>query len=97
MALTAVSNKDIFKRLNRAGISGAIQATQILQAAKLFIASELPELTDSIEPLYLRETTLVVRCHNSVAAQLLKQQQQELLEYINQVSGIGITQLYFRV
>lgn len=97
MALTSVSHKDIFKRLNRAGISGAIQATQVLQAATLFVASEFPELANDIEPLYVRDATLVLRCHNSVAAQLLKQRQAELQEYILQVSGTSIYQLYFKV
>lgn len=97
MTLTALSHTDIIKRLNRAGITGVVQATQALQAVKLFMASELPELADSVEPLYVKDTTLVLRCHNSVAAQLLKQQQTEVLRYIQQVSGTNITQLYFRV
>lgn len=97
MALTALSQKDIIKRLNRAGISGSVQATQALQAVQLFIEGELPELVGVIEPLYVRQTILMLRCHNSVASQLLKQRETELITYINQACGITITQLYFRV
>ena len=97
MALRAVSRYDILKRLNRAGVAGSVQAAEVLQAVQLFVASELPEAINSIEPLYVKDYTIVVRSHSAVAAQALKQRQEELLQSINKACNTKITQLYFRV
>ncbi len=97
MALTAVSRNDIIKRLNHSGLSGKVQATQVVEAAKLFFNSELPSITELVEPLYLRQSTLILRSRNSIAAAEVKAKEPELIQYLNQSCGTAIQRLYFQV
>lgn len=98
MALKKITSNDITKRLNRAGITGAVYASQALEAARLFIQSELPQAGSlDLEPTAVRSGVLIVRSGNPAAAQRLKEREDDLLEYVSQVSGVKANRLQFRV
>ena len=98
MGLQKLSNNDITHGLNRAGITGAVKASQALEAARLFIQSELPQSTPGeLTPAAIKSGVIVVKSQNPAAAQRLKEREEELLEYVTAVSGIPAKRLQFRI
>jgi hypothetical protein len=97
MTLQRLTEGDILKHLNKSGLSQKVQASQAMEAFRLFVQSELPEVNaEDIEPLFIRHDTLVVRTHIPAVAQLLKDNEEELLSYLNASSNVHVTALRFR-
>lgn len=97
MSLQRLTERDIIKHLNKSGLSQKVQASQALEAFKLFVQSELPDVNpEDVEPLFIRHNALVVRTHVPAIAQLLKDRQEELLSYINASTNVRVTDLRFR-
>lgn len=97
MTLQRLTEGDILKHLNKTGLSQKVQASQAMEAFRLFVQSELPGINqEDIEPLFIRHNTLVVRTHVPAVAQLLKDNETELLLYLNQSSNAHVTALRFR-
>lgn len=92
-----LSRQDIIKQLRRSGVEDTVLTHQALTAARLYFRSELPELQQSIEPLFIKQQTLMLRCTNSTIAQVIVSQQQKVLNYIFQVSGLHVTRIQFRI
>ncbi|MFA5995994.1 MAG: hypothetical protein WCW27_02050 [Patescibacteria group bacterium] len=97
MALLALQQHDIIKRLNRAGVTETVRAAQVIEATKLFISSELPDYHNELIPQYVRQQVLVIQSANSIAAHLLKQQETLLFQYIKQACSVTIQRLQFKI
>lgn len=88
---------DFLKRLRHAGIAGQVQATQALEAFRLYVMSEFPTMTTAdFEPLFVRSQQLVVRSTNAAFMQAVKDQEEEILRYIKQATGITVVAIRFR-
>lgn len=95
--MQALSHHDILKRLRHAGIAGPVQASLVLDAFRLYLRSEFPDVTsDECEPLFLRGAVLVVRSTNPALMQRLRDQEANLTSYLNQACGAKIERLQFR-
>ena len=88
---------DILKRLRHAGIAGPVQASLVLDAFRLYVRSEFPEVTaDECEQLFVRGTVLVVRSTNPALMQRLRDQEADITDYINRACGGQVERLQFR-
>lgn len=89
---------DLYKPLNKSGVTGAIKASQVLEATKLYIQSEIPttEYTH-LEPLFVRGKVMVVKSSSPALSQLLKVREDDLLEYLKQATGVEIERIQFRI
>lgn len=97
MALEALSKRDLLRQLNRSGIVEAVQASDVMSGFTLFMQSELPEIADKLEPLFVRHQVLVIKSASPAASQLLKIREAELLLYLNQLDSTHIERIQFRV
>lgn len=96
--LQPFSLHDIKRSLNKAGIAGAVQASQVVDAAKLFIASELPEtIQGQLEPMSVRSGVLIIKTTSPALSQLLDERKEELFTYIEQVTQQRIQRIQFTV
>lgn len=90
-------HSDIQQRLRHAGIAGPVQASLVLEAFRLYVRSEFPDVTTAeCEPLFVRDQVLVIRSTNPGLMQTLRDQQADIAAYIAQTSGTTITRLQFR-
>lgn len=97
MTLRAISKSDVYRQLNRAGITEAVQAAQIIEATRLYIQSELGEAAlQYLEPLYVRHTVLVIRSLSPAFAQRLQEKHTDLLTYIYSITGKQLIRLQFK-
>ena len=97
MGLQALSQGDILKRLHHAGIAGPVQASLVLDAFRLYLRSEFPDVTtEECDPLFLRGPVLVVRSINPALMQRLRDQEPNITAYLNQACGATIERLQFR-
>lgn len=88
---------DFLKRLRQAGIAGQVQATQALEAFRLYVMSEFPTMTAAdFEPLFVRSQQLIVRSTNAAFMQAVKDQEEDILRYIKQATGITVIAIRFR-
>lgn len=94
--MQSITSADFYKQLNRLGITGAVKASQALEAFKLFLQSELPDAVPDCEPLYLRHGVLVVRSSNSAVMNALRDKQSEVIDFIRSSAGVKIDRIQFR-
>jgi len=94
--MQSITSADFFRQLNRVGIAGAVRASQVLEAFKLFLQSELPDAVADCEPLYVRHGVLVVRSTNSAVMNALHNKQGEMAEFIRTSCGVKIERIQFR-
>ncbi|MDP3971055.1 MAG: DciA family protein [bacterium] len=93
-----LSNKDLMYQLNRAGITGAVKASQVMEAAELYIKSELPTINKTdLQPLFLRQGVLMVKSSSPALSQLLKDRERDILEFINQSTGSKVMRIQFKI
>jgi hypothetical protein len=97
MALQALRQQDIIRRLNKAGVTQVVRAAQVLEATKLFIKSELPDCVDDLMPQYVKQEVLMIQSTNSNAAHLLRQQEQVLITYLKQACASTIKRVQFKI
>lgn len=95
--MQSLSQGDIVKRLKHAGIAGTVQASMAVEAFRLYLQSEFPEATTAeCEPMFVRDSVLVIRSTNPALMQTLREQEADIARYIEQVCGSAITRLQFR-
>lgn len=95
--MRGLSQGDFLGRLRHAGIVGQVRASQVKEAFRLYVASEFPDVpANTIEPLYVREGCLVIRCTSAAATQQLHNQGEELCHYLSLATGMTITKMAFR-
>ncbi len=95
--MQGLSQGDIVKRLQHAGIAGTVQASMVVEAFRLYLQSEFPEVTTTeCEPMFVRDSVLVVRSTNPALMQTLREHEPDITRYIQQVCGSSITRLQFR-
>ena len=95
--MQGLSQGDIVKRLQHAGIAGTVQASMVVEAFRLYLQSEFPDVTTmECEPMFVRDTVLVIRSTNPALMQTLREHELEITHYIKQVCGSNITRLQFR-
>lgn len=88
---------DILKRLHHAGIAGPVQASLVLEAFRLYLQSEFPDVTtEDCEPIFLRGTVLVIRSTNPALMQRLRDRETDITQYINQACSGKVERLQFR-
>lgn len=95
--MQAITRGDVLRRLRKAGVAGKVQATQALEAFRLYMASEFPEvaLTD-YEPLFVHDKTLVIRSRSAALQHSLSEHETEISKYITQAAGITVHRLRFK-
>jgi len=95
--MRTISRGDFLSRLRKAGVAGKVQATQALEAFRLYMASEFPDiaLTDC-EPLFVQDKILVVRSRNAALQQTLAEREAEIGQFITQSAGITVEHIRFR-
>lgn len=97
MGLQRLSHTDIVRQLNRAGISGSVQASQVLEAFRLYLQSEFPDTTEQeCQPLFIRHHALIVRATSSELMQALRDREGDVLRYLTQATGVKVEKLQFR-
>lgn len=97
MGLGAITRGDFLRRLRQVGVAGKVQATQALEAFRLYMASEFPQIaTADYEPLFVQNKTLVIRSRNAALQQALAEQEAEISRYITQAAGITVQHIRFR-
>lgn len=95
--MQSLSQGDIVKRLKHAGIAGTVQASMAVEAFRLYLQSEFPEVTTTeCEPMFVRDSVLVIRSTNPALMQTLREHEPDIARYIEQVCGSAITRLQFR-
>lgn len=96
MGLKKLSKKDIFRQLNETGLTGGVRASQVVEAARLYIQSELPKSADGqLEPKYMRDHVLIVKSVNSNHSQALKEHEGDLFKFVKQATNIELQRLQF--
>ena len=93
--MKALSNKDFSSRLQKAGISGAVAASQIVEATKLYISNELQYTEEQLQPVSVRHSVLVVKSSHPAYSQKLQERQDELMQYIHSSYGVTINRIQF--
>lgn len=92
-----LSQGDILKRLHHAGIAGPVQASLILEAFRLYLRSEFPDvMAAECEPVFVRGSVLVVRSTNPALMQTLRDCEADITQYINRACGGKVERLQFR-
>lgn len=97
MALQRLTENDIVKQLGKSGLAQGVRFSQALEAFRLYVQSELPEVTEGqIEPLFIRHNSLVVRTYVPAVAQLLKDKEADIIQFIEASSNIRVRDIRFR-
>lgn len=92
-----ISKGDILKRLRHAGVAGSVQASLVLEAFRLYVQSEFPEVVpQDCEPLFIRNGVLVVKSTNPALMQTLRRHEEQITDYIKQSTGSTVERLQFR-
>lgn len=95
--LRAITKGEVLGRLRKAGVAGKVQATQALEAFRLYMSSEFPDIAKTdYEPLFVQDKVLVIRSHNAALQHALAEQEMEITHYITQTAGITVQRLRFR-
>jgi hypothetical protein len=95
--MQGLSKGDFMSRLRRAGVAGSVQASLVLEAFRLYIQSEFPDIEPSeCEPLFVRSGVLVVKSTNPALMQTLRRQEDDIVTFIRQSTGSTIERLQFR-
>lgn len=95
--MQGLSKGDFMRRLRHAGVAGSVQASLVLEAFRLYIQSEFPDIEAAeCEPLFMRNGVLVIKSTNPALMQTLRRQEDDLIAYIKQSTGSGIERLQFR-
>lgn len=95
--MRGLSQGDLLGRLRHAGIAGQVRASQAKEAFLLYLASEFPDVpSTTIEPLYVREHVLTVRCTSPALTQQLHEQEVEICQYVTAATGMKVEKLTFR-
>lgn len=97
MALQRLTEKDIVRILNKSGLGSKVQASQALEAFRLFVQSELQDVSeDDVKPLFVRHNILVIQTQIPAIAQVLKEREVEIVTFINAATKVRVTSLRFR-
>ncbi|EKD76253.1 MAG: hypothetical protein ACD_43C00174G0001 [uncultured bacterium] len=95
--MRTITRGDFLRCLRKAGVAGRVEATQALEAFRLYMASEFPEISvDDYEPLFVQDKVLVIRSHNAALQHALAEREVEITHFITQAAGIKVQQLRFR-
>lgn len=95
--MQGLSKGDILGRLRHAGVAGSVQASLVLEAFRLYVQSEFPDIdSKDCEPMFVRSGVLVVRSTNPALMQTLRRQEGEIADFIKQSTGSAIQRLQFR-
>lgn len=93
----SLSKQDIIRRLHSAGIAGQVQASQAVEAFRLYLNSEFPDVTEEdCAALFVRQGVLVIRSVNPSLMHVLREHETEIVRFIDQVCGQKIHRLQFR-
>lgn len=93
----SITRGDVLRRLRKAGVAGKVQATQALEAFRLYMMSEFPDVaTTDYEPLFVHDKTLVIRSHSAALQHILSEQEADISRYITQAAGITVQHIRFR-
>lgn len=96
--LSALSLSDIKKSLNKAGITGNVQSSQIIESVQQFLQSEFPKLPQNeVRAQSVRHDVLVVQVSHPTQAQILKDNQHKIIEYVKITSGTEISRIQFTI
>lgn len=78
----------VTKSIKRAGIKGAVDASQVVtHAEKIILQIFGADIGARIKPLYVKNRTLTVSCANSTLAQELKLHEGEILSEMTKALG----------
>lgn len=95
--MQGLTKGDILKRLRHAGVAGPVQASLVLEAFRLYVQSEFPDvMAEECQPLFVRAGALVVKSTNPSLMQALRSQETEITDYIKQATGGVVDRLQFR-
>lgn len=85
MSFSRLTRKDLFKRVNHAGIGSAIQATDILDVVTKSLNALFPkDIASEVKALFFRNGTVTLETSSSIIAQEIRLQESELKRVINE-------------
>ena len=83
--------KDLLGRvLRKRGLLNEAASAHAVYLANAWITSAMPLFADSLRAVNIKESTLMIECMHSVAAQEMMQRSQELQEYLRKEASVSL-------